>query len=203
MNIAFFGGSFDPPHKGHKKIINKSLEIFDKVLIIPNSKSVDKKKLLIESSNHRFNMLNLMFDNSNVEIVDYEIKSKLPNYTYYTLKFLMNKYKKDNISMIIGQDQLLNLTNWYNYEYIIDNISIVCFRRNFKNLNFQKDIYKVAKINFIDFECDISSTDIRMQLSNRNQAQSEKSKFSSNSFFDYSLDSKVLKYINNENLYLC
>ena len=203
MNIAFFGGSFDPPHKGHKKIINKSLEIFDKVLIIPNSKSVDKKKLLIESSNHRFNMLNLMFDNSNVEIVDYEIKSKLPNYTYYTLKFLMNKYKKDNISMIIGQDQLLNLTNWYNYEYIIKNVSIICFRRNFKNLNFQKDIYKVAKINFIDFECDISSTDIRMQLSNRNQIQSEKSKFSSNSFFDYSLDSKVLKYINNENLYLC
>ena len=203
MNIAFFGGSFDPPHKGHKKIINKSLEIFDKVLIIPNSKSVDKKKLLIESSNHRFNMLNLMFDNSNVEIVDYEIKSKLPNYTYYTLKFLMNKYKKDNISMIIGQDQLLNLTNWYNYEYIIQNISIICFRRNFKNSNFQKNIYKVAKINFIDFECDISSTDIRMQLSNRNQIQSEKSKFSSNSFFDYSLDSKVLKYINNENLYLC
>ena len=177
MNIAFFGGSFDPPHKGHKKIINKSLEIFDKVLIIPNSKSVDKKKMLIESSNHRFNMLNLMFDNSNVEIVDYEIKSKLPNYTYYTLKFLMNKYKKDNISMIIGQDQLLNLTNWYNYEYIIKNVSIICFRRNFKNLNFQKDIYKVAKINFIDFECDISSTDIRMQLSNRNQTQSEKSKF--------------------------
>ena len=203
MKIAFFGGSFDPPHKGHKKIINKSLEIFDKVLIIPNSKSVDKKKMLIESSNHRFNMLNLMFDNSNVEIVDYEIKSKLPNYTYYTLKFLMNKYKEDNISMIIGQDQLLNLTNWYNYEYIIENTSIICFRRNFKNLNFQKDIYKVAKINFIDFECDISSTDIRMQLSNRNQIQSEKSKFSSNSFFDYSLDSKVLKYINNENLYLC
>ena len=203
MKIAFFGGSFDPPHKGHKKIINKSLEIFDKVLIIPNSKSVDKKKMLIESSNHRFNMLNLMFDNSNVEIVDYEIKSKLPNYTYYTLKFLMNKYKKDNISMIIGQDQLLNLTNWYNYEYIIQNISIICFRRNFKNSNFQKNIYKVAKINFIDFECDISSTDIRMQLSNRNQTHSEKSKFSSNSFFDYSLDSKVLKYINNENLYLC
>ena len=203
MNIAFFGGSFDPPHKGHKKIINKSLEIFDKVLIIPSSKSVDKKKMLIESSNHRFNMLNLMFDNPNVEIVDYEIKSKLPNYTYYTLKFLMNKYKKDNISMIIGQDQLLNLTNWYNYEYIIENISIICFRRNFKNSNFQKNIYKVAKINFIDFECDISSTDIRMQLSNRNQIQSEKSKFSSNSFFDYSLDSKVLKYINNENLYLC
>ena len=203
MKIAFFGGSFDPPHKGHKKIINKSLDIFDKVLIIPNSKSVDKKKMLIESSSHRFNMLNLMFDNSSVEIVDYEIKSKLPNYTYYTLKFLMNKYKKDNISMIIGQDQLLNLTNWYNYEYIIQNIRIVCFRRNFKYLNFKKDIYKVAKINFIDFECDISSTDIRRQLSNRNQTQTEKSKFSSNKFFNYSLDSKVLKYINNENLYLC
>ena len=45
---------------------------------------------------------------------------------------LMNKYKKDNISMIIGQDQLLNLNNWYNYEYIIKNVSIICFRRNFK-----------------------------------------------------------------------
>jgi len=203
MKIAFFGGSFDPPHEGHKKIINKSLEIFDKVLIIPNSKSVDKKKNLIESSNHRFNMLKLMFDYSNVEVVDYEIKSNLPNYTFNTLKFLKNKYKKDNISMIIGQDQLLNLTNWYNYKYIIQNASIFCFRRNLKKINLEKDFCKIAKINFIDFECDISSTDIRIQLNSRKQIQSDQSKFSSNNFFNYSLDAKVLKYINNENLYLC
>lgn len=37
MNIALFGGSFDPPHKGHEAIIKEALKKLDidKLIIMP------------------------------------------------------------------------------------------------------------------------------------------------------------------------
>ena len=44
MKVGFFGGSFDPPHLGHKQIVDYCIEIFDRLLIIPNRNPVDKDK---------------------------------------------------------------------------------------------------------------------------------------------------------------
>ena len=57
MKVAFFGGSFDPPHIGHKKIIDYCIKSFDKVLLVPNKKSVDQYKNNIASINERLEML--------------------------------------------------------------------------------------------------------------------------------------------------
>ena len=38
MKIGIFGGTFNPPHKGHVRMVNKMAEELelDKVIIIPN-----------------------------------------------------------------------------------------------------------------------------------------------------------------------
>jgi len=36
MKVAIFGGSFDPIHKGHIKIIKELSKRFDKVIVLPN-----------------------------------------------------------------------------------------------------------------------------------------------------------------------
>jgi len=190
MKVGFFGGSFDPPHLGHKKIVDYCIKKIDKLLIIPNRDSVDKHKKNIATINQRFEMLNLMFKNKSVEISDFEIKSNKPNYTYNSIKFLEDLYKGDDLFMIIGKDQLENLYNWHQYEYIIKNINIICFNRNDIIKRKAKENYTIKSIKHLKFSYNYSSTKIREMLKNNIQ-------------FDVCpLDEKVLEYIIKNNIYI-
>ena len=196
MKIAFFGGSFDPPHIGHKKIIENCISLFDKVLIVPNKESVDFNKKNIASAEDRINMLNSMISSKIVEIIDFEIKSDKKNYTYRTIKYLEEKYPDEELFMIIGKDQIYNLHNWYQYEYIVDNINIVCFDRKIDMQVKENDFLNFKKINFMDFNYKFSSSDIKnilLDFKNNKNLSSE--------LLSY-LDKKVLKYIVENNLYI-
>ena len=126
MNLFFFGGSFDPPHLGHYNIVRKCLEYCDKVVVIPNNISLDKK-IPKENSCHRLNMLKVLFQELNVAIDDFEIISNKKNYTIHTIEYLMNKYKKAKITMVIGKDQLYKISDWYRYNDIINLVKILDF----------------------------------------------------------------------------
>ena len=76
-------------------------------------------------------MLKLLLMDDNVMIDPFEIESKKKNYTSYTVRYLLKKYKGSSISMIIGEDLLYNLHNWYDYEFILSNIYIICFTNIF------------------------------------------------------------------------
>ena len=94
MNIYFYGGSFDPPHLGHKKIINYFLDKCDKFLIIPTHHSPLKEAQPI-SYFHRQEMLKLMFSNSlskKVSIVDYELEIK-SRYTADIVRLMKTKFR--------------------------------------------------------------------------------------------------------------
>ena len=164
MKIAFLGGAFDPPHVGHFKIIEYCINLFDKVLIVPNKESPSDNKKIIASYQHRINMLNILFENQNVKLDNFELLSNKKNYTYYTIKYLKDKYKNDSITMILGQDQLEKLDQWYNYDYIVNNISILCFARNINKDNNKN----TDNVNFVDFNYDISSTYMRNSFKNSN-----------------------------------
>ena len=43
MKIFFYGGTFDPPHIGHKMIVEKLLPSCDKLIVFPAKKSPVKK----------------------------------------------------------------------------------------------------------------------------------------------------------------
>ena len=147
MRLDFFGGSFNPPHEGHKRIIEYCSEEFDKFLIIPNYNSPEVDKEVLVSYEHRCNMLKLQLGREKKYIDDYEAKSNQINYTYLTIQYLKKKYKRYDIYMILGKDQLDNLSNWFNSNFILDNVKLICFDRK-TALNKYKQSYDVEYINF-------------------------------------------------------
>ena len=160
MNLYFYGGSFDPPHIGHKKIITYFTNRYDNLLIIPTYQS-PKKKDSPESFLHRKKMLEIMLSDSNkqFEIVDFEDRNKV-KYTFETIEFLKNKNPEYILNMILGLDQFNSINSWKNYEYIMSNVNLVVISRPGYNLDSQ-----YSSIKFInDINIDISSNDIRNNI---------------------------------------
>ena len=198
MKIFFYGGTFDPPHIGHKKIIEALLPRCDKMIIFPAKKSPFKKVYPIASNIHRINMLNLLFENNKVSIDNYEIISKNLNYTYLTIDYLEKKYPNCSFTMIIGKDQIASLSKWHNFSIFNKKINIICFNRVLKDEfeteenESENESYDSRKFeNICDFNIDTSSTSIRNNI-----------KLNNNQYLKNNLSLKVLQYIENNNLYV-
>ncbi|MDA7818486.1 nicotinate (nicotinamide) nucleotide adenylyltransferase [Sulfurimonas sp.] len=151
--IALFGGSFDPPHIGHKKIVD-SLEKFDyidKTIVVPTFLN-PFKSTFVNTPKRRFEMLKEMFeDYKYVEISDYEINQKKKVPSIESVKHFLKTYKK--IYLVIGADNLASLEKWYNYNELKKLVTFIVATR---------DDIEIPK-EFITLHVDekISSTQIR------------------------------------------
>ena len=189
MNIYFFGGSFDPPHIGHKLIYKHCIALCDKFIFLPAACSPGKNKPLI-SSYHRIQMLKLLIDKDDiakVSINDFETKNNdAQSFTVDTLNYLKSILNvNDSLYMILGADQYKNLHKWKDYKMILNKIKgIICFER--KRGSIPSDSF----LKTIDFNHDISSSDIRQEIVSNNIKNIKNM-----------LDSKIYNYITNNNLY--
>lgn len=182
MKIGVYVGSFNPPHKGHKKIANHLVKnkYVDKVLIIPTTNYWNKTNLV--DLEHRINMLNF-FKTENI-IID----NKLNNieYTYQILREL----KKDNneYSLILGADNIIDFHKWNYYEELLELELLIINRDNIDVKSYLDKLNKKDKYKIIDIKnIDISSTYIRKSLNNKTITKY--------------IDKEVLEYIKKENLY--
>ena len=138
MRIGVYGGSFNPCHLMHKKLVLKLLDdnVFDRIIILPTGNFYKKSNLL--KGEERMKMLEIMFENNpKVIISDYEFKNNLIC-TYRSLDFLSNLYKGDSIYFILGGDNLLNFNTWKRYEYILDNYNLLVIKR--KNVDIDNKL---------------------------------------------------------------
>ena len=182
MKIGVYVGSFNPPHKGHKKIANHLVKnkYVDKVLIIPTSNYWNKTNLV--NLEHRLNMLNF-FKTDNIIIND-----TLNNieYTYQILREL----KKDGneYSLILGADNIIDFHKWNYYEELLELELLIINRDNINVKEYLDKLNKKDKYKIIDIKnIDISSTYIRNKLNNKTITKY--------------IDKEILEYIKKENLY--
>lgn len=190
MKVGIFIGSFNPVHLIHKKIVLSLIEekIIDKVIVVPTGDDYALKDNLIDF-NDRYNMLKLCMDDKNIIISDLE-KEKY-HYTWENIKVLKEKYFEDVLYLIIGADNLLEFTEWKNYEYVLENCNLIVFGRN--NINLHECInncftnYK-NKIIIKEEIGDLSSTLIRNLIKNNEDVHNY-------------LDIKVMEYISKNHLY--
>ena len=172
MKIAIYGGSFNPMHIGHEKIVDyvlKNLNM-DKIIIIPVGIPSHRENNL-EQSNTRLKICREIFkNNKKVEVSDIEIKSEKKSYTYDTLLKLIEIYGKDNeFFEIIGEDSLKNLKTWKNYKELLNLCKFIVFRRkDDKNTKIDSEFLINKNIIILENEYyNISSTEIRNKVKNK------------------------------------
>lgn len=155
MNIAIFGGSFDPPHQLHDLIVKTSLKNLDidKLIIIPTFLNPFKDKFFAPPD-LRLKWCETLWGNlEKVQISDYEINQKRPVKSYESVKFFKDFYKASKIYLIIGADNLESLEKWYKFDELSKLVEFVFIPRN--NVKIPSNLHK------LNINGKISSSEIR------------------------------------------
>ncbi len=167
--IGIFGGSFDPPHKGHLRISSTSIKKLNlkKVYWIVTKKNPFKKKKLFSLKEIILKCLKLTKKNKKIYVksIDDKIKSCR---TFTIIKHFRKKNKNDELYLIIGSDNLISFHKWDNWKIILKDCHLVVYpRKGFdKKARKSKIIRHIKNKNIIFIKgqkVDISSTKVRKQ----------------------------------------
>lgn len=150
--VAIFGGSFNPPHRGHTAILKWLFMrgIADEVWVIPCFLHPFGKELA--DFVHRLTMCRLAFSNLSLPVSVFDIEKKLGgiSYTCRTIEHLKALHPDCRFLLVTGDDVKADTSEWKNFEKVKDLVEIIRVPRGVS-----------SPIP------DVSSTEIRDRLKNR------------------------------------
>ena len=132
MNIGLYFGTFNPIHVGHLVIANYMADYtdLDQVWLVVTPQNPLKNKRTLLKDVHRLLLVKeAINDNFKLKASDIEFNLPKPSYTIKTLNKFIEKYPKNNFSLIMGEDNLRNFHKWFNYEVILKNHFIYVYPR--------------------------------------------------------------------------
>lgn len=157
MDIAIFGGSFDPLHYGHLSIVKEATKQFNisKVIIIPAYVSPFKTKCHLQA-NIRYKMIKKVFCIfKKVFVSSFELNKKRAVSTYESVLFIRKRFNPRRLYVIVGADNIENIHLWSDYRKLKNKVTFIVVPRN--NIRIKRKMkYKILK-----FSNENSSTNIR------------------------------------------
>ncbi len=130
--IAFYGGSFDPPHIGHLAIARRLLEVFalDEFVFVPAFHAPHKKDKKPTSAFHRFAMLALETNDApNIKVSKMELELPERPYSIETLTRLKTELTGTEIFFVMGADSWADITTWREWEKVLTIVNIIVVTR--------------------------------------------------------------------------
>jgi nicotinate-nucleotide adenylyltransferase len=132
MNVFAFGGSFDPPHRGHQQVIQEVLakNLTDQVWVIPVGQHPFDKSLT--PADERLKMVELMvaaMDDPRIRVETYEIDRRGKDYTINTLQALQDMHLDHRFSWVVGADLLDSLSQWYRIDELLAEFKMYAYPR--------------------------------------------------------------------------
>ena len=192
MKTGIFGGTFNPPHKGHTRLAEKAAEFLglDRMLIIPSCIPPHKIPGKLASGNDRMEMCRLAFEGDFYEISSMELDRGDKSYTVETLRELKKLYPDDEFYFIIGSDMLATFTQWYCWEEIL-TLANICAASREKGFEPDLSVYtpeQRERFVLLDVEpFEVSSTQLRRIVAGEGETDL--------------LDVNVRRYIEENDLY--
>lgn len=130
--IGLLMGSFNPIHIGHMMIANYMLEFTDieKIIFIVSPQNPFKEKTSLIDEDIRLNMVEIAINNhKNMIADDIEFNMKKPSYTIDTIKKLKSDNPYNDYILIVGSDNLNNLTQWKDYKELLESVQLYVYKR--------------------------------------------------------------------------
>jgi len=157
MDVALFGGSFDPPHVGHVLAVAYVLSTggFDRALIVPVLSHAFGKQLA--PYEHRVAMTRIAMDELRAaEVSTVEETLGVPSRTLRTVQHLKRSHPRWKLRLVIGADVHRERQAWLGYEEL-ERLAppLVLGRVGVENADAPEPILPA-----------VSSTDVRALLSN-------------------------------------
>jgi nicotinate-nucleotide adenylyltransferase len=119
MKVGFFGGSFDPPHRGHIALARLAIERLglDRLLIAPvGSQPFKRGEAAFASFEDRVAMVRLAIRSQprmEVSLIDAPLPDGRPNYTIDALHNLRKQLNPDDrLYCLMGADAFLTIGKW-------------------------------------------------------------------------------------------
>ena len=185
--IALFGGAFDPPHLGHKSILEilSHLDLFDEIWIIPMDQCDYKSLTPIQDRLQMLRLLSLQIpdqDSRKIRVKFFHNEDRKHFSKSIHLIHYLERQFEEKFFLVLGSDQFQKIDQWLQFEKILKREEpLVIIQR--KNYTASKDC------KHIHLHCSypISSSKIRSQFKNHQKVSQ--------------ISPRILQYIQENKLY--
>ena len=187
--VGLFFGTFDPIHIGHERIAKYFLKrYFDEIWFVITPLNPDKINENLTNQSIRLEMSKVFCGNEEkFKSCDIEFNLHKPNYTADTLVELKKKHPDLNFAIIMGEDNLIGLETWKNFNKILEGKIYVYPRINKHNIDANLKDHPSVIFSDAPF-MKISSSEIRRIISN-------------NGDFEKLVPKQINEYIFQNNVY--
>ena len=160
--VGIYGGTFDPIHNGHLKVISQLIEkkIIDRLILVPAGQPLLRENRPIASGADRRTMCQLAVStlpaniSQHVEVNPIEILREGPSFAIDTIEAVRTAYPEDEIFLIMGSDAYSKIDQWHRVDELHKLASIICINRP----GFAQHGIDIAAL-------DVSATEVRAGLS--------------------------------------
>jgi nicotinate-nucleotide adenylyltransferase len=199
MRVGLFGGSFDPPHRGHLAVALGVRERFalDHVLLAPAAVQPLKIAGAEASFGDRLRMVELLcedVDGLEASAIDGPQPGGRPNYTIDTLQRLRTEMPAGaEIFLIVGADAFLGVRHWKDHDALLQEADWIVVSRPGFDLSTLDSLgltpEQRSRVEILsDFANPVSATEVRERLHEHATASEL-------------VPAKVLEYITAHHLY--
>lgn len=130
MRIGLFGGSFNPPHEGHRLVALQCLRRLQLdrlwVLVSPGNPLKDHDEL--RPLEERLAETVKLMDDPRLVVTGFEAAKGFA-YTYQTIRFLTDTHPGTKFVWIMGADSLATFDRWEHWDEIAQRVPIAVYAR--------------------------------------------------------------------------
>ena len=137
MNVAIFGGTFDPVHRGHLHVARAAQQAYNlgRIYFVPADIQPLKQRRPVTSYHHRYAMLALATRDEKTFLPSLmeapgQVARRRPSFTINTVRrFRASLPKSDRLFFLLGIDSFLTIANWRQPEALLREVEFIVASR--------------------------------------------------------------------------